>query len=82
MMYHKLSYAVSPYLGILECKPNEDLKSNGLIVKGLLILNTDKTWCMVLSQTIGTHQRQATVNENKLNLKVGDKTIQHVSEAK
>ncbi len=43
-----------------------------------LVLNIEKTVCMILS----THQRRATFTNYTLNLKVGDKPIKQVNEAK
>ncbi len=64
---------------MLEQKLNGGLES--LITwlnENRLVLNTDKTVCMILS----IHQRRATLRNCTLNLKVGDKHIKHVNEAK
>lgn len=63
----------------LEDKLNQDLNAlNEWLKKNRLVLNTDKTVGMVLS----THQRKATVPECKISLKVGDKDIKQVTDAK
>ncbi len=71
--------ASDPDLSVLEQKLNEDLESlSKWLNENRLILNTDKTVCMMLS----THQRRATLTNCTLNLKVGDKPIKQVNEAK
>ncbi len=66
-------------LSVLEQKLNEDLESPcKWLSENRLVLNTDKTVCMILS----THQCRATLTNCTLNLKVGDKHIKQVNEAK
>ncbi len=71
--------ASDPDLSVLVQKLNEDLES---LIKWLnenrLVLNTDKTVCMILS----IHECRATLINCTLNLKVGDKPINQVNEAK
>ncbi len=63
----------------LEDKLNRDLSAlNGWLKANRLVLNTDKTVCMVLS----TRQRRATVPECKINLTINNESIKQVSEAK
>ncbi len=58
---------------------NEDLESlSKWLNENRLVLNTDKTVCMIRS----THQRRATLTNCTLNLKVGDKHIKQINEAK
>ncbi len=71
--------ASDPDLSVLEQKLNEDLESlSKWLNENRLVLNTDKTVCMILS----THQRRATLPNCTLNLKEGDKHIKQVNEAK
>ncbi len=64
---------------MLEQKLNEGLESlSKWLNENRLVLNTDNTVCMILS----THQRRATLINCNLNLKVGDKHIKQVNEAK
>ncbi len=64
---------------MLEHKLNEDLESlSKWLNENRLVLNTDKTVCMILS----THQRSANLTNCTLNLKVGDKHIKQVNEGK
>ena len=63
----------------LENKLNKDLVAlNKWLIRNRLILNTDKTVCMVL----GTWQRRATVPDCSINLRIGDKSLQQVPTAK
>ncbi len=71
--------APDPDLSVFEQKINEDLESLSKWLNGnRLVLNGDKTVCMILSP----HQRRATLTNCTLNLKVGDKHIKQVNEAK
>ncbi len=64
--------ASDPDLSVLEQKLNEDLESLSMwLNENRLVLNTDKTVCMILS----THQHRATLTNCTLNLKVEDKRI-------
>ncbi len=77
--YDTILQASDPDLSVLEQQLNEDMES---ILKWLnenrLVLNADKTVCMILNR----HQRRATLTNCTLNLKVGDKPIKQVNEAK
>ncbi len=65
-------------LSVLEQTLNEDLESlSKWLNENRLVLNTDKTVCMILS----THQCTATLTNCTLNLNVGDKPIKQVNEA-
>ncbi len=71
--------ASDPDLSVLEQKLNEDLESlSKWLDENRLVLNTDKTVCMFLS----THQHRATLTNCTLHLKVGDKPIKQVNDAK
>ncbi len=63
----------------LESKLNSELESlNNWFTKNRLILNTDKTLCIVLS----TYQRKATVDNTNIAIKIGQTHIKQVDEAK
>ncbi len=64
---------------MLEQKLNEDLESQSKwLNENRLVLNTDKTVCIILS----IHKCRATLTNCTLNFKVGDKHIKQVNEAK
>ncbi len=68
-----------PDLSVLEQKLNEDLESlSKWVNENRLVLNTDKTVCMILS----THQSRAPLTNCTLNLKVEDKHIKQLNKAK
>ncbi len=71
--------ASDPDLSVLEQRLNEDLEClSKWQNENRLVLNTDKTVCMILS----THQCRATLTNCTLNLKVGDKPIKQVNVVK
>ncbi len=71
--------ASDPHLLVLEQNLDEDLESlSKWLNENTLILNTDKAVCMILS----THQHRTTLTNCTLNLKVGNKPIKQVHEAK
>ncbi len=71
--------ASDPDLSVLEQKLNDDLESlSKWLNENRLVVNTDKTVCMILS----THQSRATLTNCTLKLKVGDKHIKQVNEGK
>ncbi len=62
--------ASDPDLSVLEQTLNEDMESlSKLLNENRLVVNTDKTVCMIRS----THQHRAILTNCTLNLKVGDK---------
>ncbi len=74
-----IRYLVIVYKMFIFCS----IKMKGFIQKprwliNRLVLNTEKTVCMILS----TYQHRATLTNFTLNLKVGDKPIKQVNEAK